>query len=129
HSSDPLGTSVRNDFDGVRRQLDSAYGMSDLFSSSTPSSRLTPPEDWTRSIYRGERHHQAAWREDHGSTMKDGVSEILLTVSAPYASSAYIGIQYTFENYAQCREELDGIGAGVLYGRAAPTTKTCFWKY
>ena len=66
------------------------------------------------AVRRNERVLQSAWDADEGSTLRNNVKQILLSVRALSSSSGWIGMQYKFDNEEECDAERNQTTSSVL---------------
>lgn len=105
--NDSTGLSTRKVFNDLRAQLDSVYGNSSLFDWLRPGALWKETHEWMMAVTKGERSYEASWDADSKSTLKDGISEILLTVNGLGTESGYVTLQYRFDNWDQCKAAMN----------------------
>lgn len=108
------GVEVKAAFDRLAGLLDAAYGKHTTYDFLRSGSIWDEPEDWMAGLMRNERVLQAAWDVAEGSTMKNGVSEILLDAHGLRSDRGYLNIQYKFDNRQACEAEAKGLTSNVL---------------
>ena len=104
-STDCFGSEARGAFDAMRQSLTAIYGQHAI------EDRLIATDDynesnWQQSIIEGKRFLFASWDKDKGSTLSDSIRNIYLGVKPIDPYSAYIELQYVFENFDEARNEL-----------------------
>jgi len=103
-STNSNGSEARIAFEAMLQRLTAVYGQSaltdDLFDANPNES------NWLQSIIEGKRFLFAIWGKDKGSILTDSIRNIFLGVEAFDPYSAYIKVQYVFENYDEARNEL-----------------------
>jgi hypothetical protein len=108
------GIEVMAGFKRLAGLVEAAYGKYGQADFLRTGSIWDEPEDWTMALLRQERVLQAAWDRDEGSTMKNNVSEILLNAHALNRETAYMILQYKFDNREACEAEKKAFSSGAL---------------
>ncbi|MQP65564.1 hypothetical protein GE253_09420 [Niveispirillum sp. SYP-B3756] len=112
--NDKYGIEVRRVFEDLREQLSRVYGSSDLFNHIKTDGIWKDDDEWMMAIYKKERSYQASWDNESHAQLKDGIIEILLSVSALSDSSGYVTVQYRFSNWDKCKAAMQNSQAGAL---------------
>lgn len=101
-----FGTQLRAEFDSIRGQIASVYGKSGLNDFLKSGSLWTEARYWMTGLAKKDRVLQAYWDKKSGSTLKDEISEILLTSLASSDEKGYVSLQYRFSNEGKCEDLL-----------------------
>lgn len=113
-SNDRYGNQLRQEFASVRDQLKSVYGSSNLFDYLAPGALWKGPNEWVMALLQHERSYQSSWDAKSKASLKDGITEILLTAQALSGDSSFITLQYRFSNWDPCQKEIKDSAAGAL---------------
>lgn len=115
-SNDAFGTRVRSEYATLKAQLEQVYGAGRVNDYLKPGALWDEPREWVMAIRQNERTLQAVWGslQENAPQLKDGVIEIILTVSALDSDRSYVVLQYRFSNYKACLAAEAAAGAGAL---------------
>lgn len=102
HTNDRYGSSVRSAFGKLKSALDQRYGATETFDYLKSGALWDEGNEWVMAIHQNERYYQSSWDEDSGSELPSGLVEILMTVNTTSSDSAWIGLQYRFDNDDEC---------------------------
>ncbi|MFN3210293.1 MAG: hypothetical protein ACE369_15050 [Roseovarius sp.] len=104
HTNDRYGASVRSAFADLKDALDQRYGDSEVIDHLKSGALWDEENEWVMSIHQNERYFQAAWDEESGSDLPSGLDEILMVVKTTSSDTAWIGLQYRFDNEQDCSD-------------------------
>lgn len=104
--SDAQGTELRSRFQEIRAQLEAVYGASQLVDRLRQSALKREPSEWMKSLFKGERTLAATWSKERKVTLPDGVRLIRLAAAGSSETSGFVGVEYEFDNTAQCEIEV-----------------------
>lgn len=107
HDSDRFGTSIRGAFADLKQALQSRYGDGYTGDFLRDGAIWDGADEWVMALRQNERVYQAVWERKEGSTLPEGLNEIILSVNATGSDSAWIALQYRFENEASCSAIID----------------------
>lgn len=100
------GSQIIPVLDKLKGQLDNKYGNSKLDVSIRDDAEFSGKDQWTMALMKGERIHMATWNSSNGSNLTDGIANIVLEASAFYETRPSFRIEYQFENYEKCQNEI-----------------------
>ena len=108
HSNDSFGFKVKETADSISKQISATYGSVFYLNDFLERGSIwQDPKYWTMAIRKNERYYQYVWRKSKKSALASDVSEILETVSATSSETTYLTVQFTFNNHAACKAEMD----------------------
>ena len=76
------GIEMRSAFTTVATAVADTYGEYEEVNQLLPGSIWDEPEDWMMGLRQNERNLQAVWKQEYGSTLSNGVAEIILGARA-----------------------------------------------
>lgn len=100
------GAILRSRFEAMKSQLEGIYGPPKLLDSLEEGSTLNKPKDWMNALLKDERKLLARWSSEDKLPMKPTITKIYVAAYAVSPESGYIAVEYYFDNYMQCQEEL-----------------------
>lgn len=104
--TDVYGAELVAQYNILREQLAKVYGNYSEEDYLDPDSMWNEPRDWMRSLERKDRVLRAFWSEEEESTLKPTLKYINLSASAQYAEKGYLEVEYVFDNFDKCEEEI-----------------------
>lgn len=113
-SSSSHGVELKGAYENLRDTVANSYGTYGQADFLRSGSIWDEPEDWMMALRREERVLQAAWDRGEGSSMKNGVKQILLSARASSRSEGYLALQYQFDNEDACSEEADNAAKRIF---------------
>ena len=114
HGNDRFGISVRRAFEELRTALDRRYAPSGLNDFLRAGALWDESDEWVMSIRQNDRAYQAYWDAETRSKLPEDVAEILLSVAATSGNSAYVVLQYRFDNDDACERAIKSDVEGGL---------------
>jgi len=109
--SNSFGEQIRTAFDNVRQSLESRYGApTSVTDELTEGSIWHDPQDFMMGLYKQERQLRARWSDRNTG---DGLRTILVSAAALTSSTAFVTLNYWFDNFDQCKAETDSQKAQV----------------
>lgn len=100
------GNELRSEVDKLRDQIDSVYGKSKLLDQLRYGSIWHEPREWMMGLREKERIYAAHWSSSEGLVMKLGIKEIYLAAQALASDRGYVALEYYFDNYSHCQDEV-----------------------
>lgn len=114
HENDRYGISVQNAFSSLRSVLESRYNKHEFGDVLRSGAIWDGREYWVMALRQNERIFEAVWAAKYQSDLPDGLDEIILRVSAVSKDTAYIILQYRFNNDEECSRVLSKKDEGGL---------------
>lgn len=113
--SSVYGVEVRVAFVNMLKRLTAIYGEpTEVFDQLLPDSIWNEPRDWMTSLEKGERLLAAEWSVDGHRKLPDRLTSIGLHAAAIDSDSGFLILEYTFDNYDNCRGEIESIEDSAL---------------
>ncbi len=121
-STDGYGVELRLEYWQLRHLVSGVYGEWDELDYLFAGSIWDEPRDWMRALERDERRLSTTWSAPdysgpssepppldapEGSTMRNNVRQVVLSVRALSGDTGYLTLSYWFENDAACTAEMD----------------------
>lgn len=104
-SMNAFGIEVRSAFKTLREALSTKYGPpTRLLDFVLPGSFWKEPQYWARGLQEKHRILQASWQFSPARP-DDHLIGVIIDAKASSAETAWISLQYAFENSQQCTEE------------------------
>jgi hypothetical protein len=100
------GTELKSKFSAFKDKLSKVYGENENYDYLMPDSIWDEPKDYMPALTKKERVLASVWSAEYNSKMKDNLKSIALIVSGSTRESGYISIEYEFNNYEACKEEI-----------------------
>jgi hypothetical protein len=114
HDNDSYGTSVKAAFSILLTALESRYRDYKLYDFIRSEGIWDGPDEWVMSLRQSERTYIAFWTEDSKSNLSEGLEAISLGVMSLDRDTAYIVIQYEYDNIDECTQIIRDQDAGGL---------------
>jgi hypothetical protein len=105
-STSTYGIELRSAFDSMETKLTKTYGKSEISDFLIHDSVWSEPREWMQGLLNLERVLMAEWSRDTGATLAHSLASVALVVGATDTSTAYIAIEYSFENAADGEAEM-----------------------
>ncbi|MYD85730.1 MAG: hypothetical protein F4Y14_05840 [Acidobacteria bacterium] len=105
-STNSFGTQLRSAFDDLRERLETAYGSHETIDFVRSGSLWDEPQYFMMGLLKQERLLAARWEQKQGSALKNNLETVLLMAKAASQDNGYLILEYYFENYDACTEEL-----------------------
>jgi hypothetical protein len=102
------GTELKSAFEDLKLQIEAIYGKPYVVDSLKEGSTLDRPRDWMRALFEQERTLMARWSApDDNLPMKPTIRKVYVAAFAESRSSGYLVVEFYFDNYDQCQEEIN----------------------
>lgn len=101
------GTELKTKYESFEQKLTKVYGNNKSYDFLMPDSIWDEPKDFMMGLLRNERHKAALWNSAANSKLTDSLTEIGLITVAASRDTGYITIEYKFDNYDACKEEIN----------------------
>ena len=102
------GTELKSAFEDLKLQIEAIYGKPYVADSLKEGSTLDRPRDWMRALFEQERTLLARWSApDDNLPMKPTIRKVYVAAFAESRSSGYVVVEFYFDNYDQCQEEIN----------------------
>lgn len=101
------GTELKTRFEDLKSQLEGIYGKPHVIDSLREGSNLDRSRDWMRALLENQRTLQARWSgPDDKLPMLPTIRKVYVAAFAATRTSGYLAVEYYFDNYEQCQDEL-----------------------
>lgn len=110
----PYGSELTSKFSKFEKKLSNIYGSNKQYDFLLADSMWNEPKDYLHALLEHERRLASVWGPEYNSKMTDDLKSVSLIASATSLESGYIAIEYTFNNYEACKEEISEQVADAL---------------
>lgn len=108
------GTQLRSSYDEMKSALTGIYGKPQNLEYLTQGSIWREPNDWMMGLYKQERAHWSKWEGKQSSPLKSNLSMVAVGAIALASDSGYVRVEYAFNNFTACTEEIKKKSQGSL---------------
>lgn len=103
------GSDLKNTFLAFDKKLTTAYGERENIDRLLPNSIWDEANDWMRALQKKERVLMSHWSNENGSTLPKGMQQIFLDTKALSTDEGYIVLEYYFDGFNSCEEEIQSL--------------------
>jgi len=103
------GISLKSKFYELEELIDKKYGKHKRTDYLALDSIWDRPRDFMMGLLKEERFFYSQWNKETGLKNIDNLKEILSGIWALSSDKGYITIEYYYDNYDKCQEELKRI--------------------
>lgn len=106
-TTNSFGHQIQSSFEDLETSLKSIYGTPKTLDQLLPGSIWKNSDDWMMSLYKEERYLMSDWHSSEAAPLPNDIENISLQARATGSSSAFLYLQYDFNNLSTCREEIE----------------------
>jgi hypothetical protein len=108
------GSALQVSTDKFSEQISNTYGSYSLDDNLLPGSIWNAPEDWMMGLSKNERFYTYKWDKTTNAKLKNGIERIYAAAHALSRDSGYVGIEFYFSNYKDCKNAEKDEKAGAF---------------
>ncbi len=105
-SVNAYGDEAQRAFDSMELKLKKSYGSNTRFDYLRDGSLWDGPRYWMRVLKEEERTLMVLWNKKAGSTLKDNLGAVALSVKGIGLTTGYLRLEYAFTNKYTCDAEV-----------------------
>lgn len=102
-----FGHQIKSNFEGLQASLKSVYGAPKTLDQLLYGSIWKDSSDWMMSLYKKERYLISEWSSSEAAPLSNDIESVNLEARATGSSSAFLYLQYSFNNLSTCNEEIE----------------------
>lgn len=106
-TSNSFGHQIKTAFEGLQTSLKAIYGVPESIDQLLYGSIWKDSDDWMMSLYKKERYLTSEWSSSQTRPLPNDIESLALEARATGSSSAFLYLQYDFNNLSTCREEIE----------------------
>jgi hypothetical protein len=108
------GPALRLEYTKIRDQVASTYGKYSETDILRPGSIWDEPRDWMMGLVKKERMLASQWSSETNATLRPGLREVIVGVSAFSTENGFVWLEYYFDNEPRCEKEINDTSSAVL---------------
>lgn len=108
------GIELKTSFEAMEKKLSATYGAPKMHDFLMHDSIWNEPKDWMQSLLSRERVLGALWSVETDAKLGDWLSSVFLSAVPVDTTSAFISIEYEFQNHGIAEAEIASLEDDAL---------------